>query len=261
MIALRAMEMMRAMRLMQQVTNLLKGMVLTFVVFTAAALFAASESNYPMQSIETNIADKPSLQRGAKLYIGYCLGCHSLKYQRYGRTAEDLEIPEDIAIETLVFTNQKIGELMDTAMPDASRNWFGGPPPDLTMVTRVRGTEWLYNYLKAFYVDESRPFGVNNKVFPNVGMPHALLELQGVAREACPSDTEECTTLVVDENTGALSSEEYDSAVFDIVNFLDYVGEPSRLDRERIGIYVLLFLVILSVFTFLLNREYWKDVH
>ena len=237
-------------------------LVCVFLLGLGDAALASSESGWHMQPIETNMADKPSLQRGAKLYVGYCLGCHSLKYQRYERTAHDLEIPEDIALETLVFTDQKIGELMETAMPDESRNWFGGPPPDLTMVTRVRGTEWVYNYLKAFYVDESRPFGVNNKVFANVGMPHALLELQGVQREACNENSgTECMLLVLDEGSGALDDQQYDKAVKDLVNFLDYVGEPVRLDRERIGVYVLLFLVVLSVFTYLLNREYWKDVH
>jgi len=234
---------------------------LSLLLFCVGAS-ASSASGWHMEPIETNIADKPSLQRGARLFIDYCLGCHSLKYQRYERTATDLEMPLDIAEETMIFTGQKIGGLIETAMPNESKNWFGGPPPDLTMVARVRGNDWLYNYLKTFYVDESRPFGVNNKVFPNVGMPHALLELQGIPREACEPHSEmECTELKVDEGTGVYDANEYDRAVYDIVNFLDYVGEPSRMERERMGIYVLLFLVILGVFTYLLNREFWKDIH
>jgi cytochrome c1 len=183
----------------------------------------------------------------------------------------------------VIFTNQKIGELMINAMnPEKSKKWFGNPPPDLTMVTRVRGPEWVYNYLKAFYIDESRPFGVNNKIFANVGMPHVLLPLQGVVRNGCiqmpvilengaekrdplvpgkPVTEEKCDQLYLEEGTGALSPADYDAAVYDLVNFMHYVSEPSRSDRHRIGIFVLLFLIILGVFTGLLNREYWKDIH
>ena len=256
------------------------GYMLCVFCFTGAG--SASEVGWPMQTVELNPQDKPSLQRGARLYVNYCLGCHSLQYQRYERTADDLEIPHDIALKELIFTGQKIGELMVNSMPDESKNWFGAPPPDLTLVSRLRGPEWIYNYLKTFYVDESRPFGVNNMVFPNVGMPHVLLDLQGIQRSVCkqvPIHTEDgwekrdplepgkalterkCGQLELVEGSGAYSSEEYDQAVKDIVTFLDYVGEPARSDRKRIGVYVILFLILLSVFTYLLNREYWKDVH
>ena len=184
-----------------------------------------------------------------------------MKFQRYERTADDLGIPHDAALDELVFTGQKIGELMTTAMdPESAKAWFGAPPPDLTMVARVRGPEWLYNYLKTFYVDESRPFGVNNKVFANVGMPHALLGLQGVQREACPAGTADCGELAVDAGSGLLTPEQYDRAVYDLANFLHYVGEPMRLERQRLGIYVLAFLAVFGLFTYLLNREFWKDV-
>lgn len=236
-----------------------------------------------MESMVPDGKDIPSLQNGMKVYTNYCLGCHSMRFQRYERTSDDLMIPHDIALEQVVFTGQKIGELMVNGMnPENAKKWFGAAPPDLTMVTRVRGPEWVYNYLKTFYIDESRPFGVNNKVFNNVGMPHALLPLQGVQRNGCiqkPIITEyggekrdplvpgkviteeKCNQLYVEEGTGQLTAEEFDSAVYDLVNFMHYVAEPSRLDRHRIGIFVLLFLVILGVFTHLLNREYWKDVH
>ncbi len=222
----------------------------------------AAATGWPMQAMEPDLRDLPSLQRGLSLYTNYCLGCHSLRFQRYERTADDLGIPHDVALETVVFTGQKIGELMTTAMDtDQARNWFGGPAPDLTMVTRVRSPEWLYNYLRTFYVDESRPFGVNNKVFENVGMPHVMLDLQGVQRDMCAPGAEGCFELAVDAGTGLYSSEEYDQAVYDLVNFLFYVGEPMRLERQRLGVYVLLFLAFLGVFTWLLNREFWKDVH
>lgn len=265
---------------MRKIKNLLARLVLAAMLVPGAAM-AASTSNWPMEPMEPNLQDQPSLQNGWRLYVNYCLGCHSLAYQRYERTADDLGVPHDIALEQLVFTDQKIGEHMTNAMPaDLAKEWFGAPPPDLTMVTRTRGEEWLYNYLKTFYIDESRPFGVNNKVFPNVGMPNVLAELQGVQRSDCiqmpklaanggemrdplsgaPITEERCGQLVVDEGTGQYTEEEFDQAVYDIVNFLYYTGEPSRLERHRTGVFVILFLVILYVFTFLLGREFQKDV-
>lgn len=259
----------------------MKNSLLAVILLLPGALWAA-ESNYPMEPMEPNLQDLPSLQNGMRLYVNYCLGCHSLQFQRYERTADDLSIPHDVALDQVVFTGQKIGEQMVSAMDrEAAKSWFGAPPPDLTMVARVRSPEWIYNYLKTFYVDESRPLGVNNKVFPNVGMPHALIGLQGIQRSACiqvpkraanggemrdplepgKAITEEkCGELVLDEGTGAMTPEEYDQAVYDISNFLHYVGDPSRLERHRIGIYVLLFIAILYVFTWLLGREYHKAV-
>jgi cytochrome c1 len=182
-----------------------------------------------------------------------------LQFQRYERTADDLGIPHDIALENLVFTGQKIGALITNAMPKKeSKAWFGASPPDLTLVTRVRDPEWVYNYLKTFYADADRPMGANNKVYPNVGMPNVLLDLQGVQREICVDG--KCDQLAVDAGTGAMSTEEFDAAIYDLTNFLYYTGEPSRLERQRTGIYVLLFLIILGCFTYLLNREYWKDI-
>ena len=166
-------------------------------------------------------------------------------------------MPRELALETVVFTGQKIGELMTTSMdPDQAMAWFGAAPPDLTLEARLRSPEWIYNYLKTFYVDDERPLGVNNKVFPNVGMPNVLLHLQGVQR--FDAGTEQLT---VEPGTGAYTSEEFDKAIYDLSNFLYYVGEPNRLERQRLGIYVLLFLIILGTFTYLLNREFWKDIH
>lgn len=244
---------------------------------------AATQTDWPMASFDSDLHNKPSLQNGAKLYMNYCAGCHSLKFQRYQRTADDLGIPYDLALSELVFTGQNIGGLMTSAMPaESAKNWFGGPPPDLTMVNRVRGGEWVYNYLRAFYMDPSRPFGVNNKVYPNVAMPHVLLPLQGTVRKGCkqvpmlaenggerrdalvpgqPITEEMCDGLVLEGGSGALSPKEFDAAVYDLVNFLQYVAEPSALQRQRIGVFVLLFLAVLFGFAWLLNREYWKDVH
>lgn len=244
---------------------------------------AAGGTKYPLEPIDTDARNLPSLQHGMKLYVNYCLGCHSMKFQRYERTANDLAIPHQVALDTLVFTGQKIGELMVNGMnPEKSKAWFGNPPPDLTMVTRVRGADWVYTYLKTFYIDEKRPLGVNNKVFENVGMPHVLLPLQGTQRMGCiqkpvilptgaekrdplvlgkPITEEKCGELYLEEGTGSMTPAEYDAAIYDLVNFMAYVAEPEKLERHRLGIFVLLFLIILGVFTHLLNREYWKDVH
>ena len=245
----------------------------------------AAESSWVMEPVQPNLEDMPSLQRGAALYANYCLGCHSLKFQRYERTADDLEIPHSVALKNLVFTGQQIGSLMVSAMPDErAKGWFGTPPPDLTMVARVRGPEWIYNLLTTFYADESRPFGVNNKVFPNIGMPHVLVGLQGVPTEQCrgnrpvdlldgeellmetedgyePAREPNCDLPPVADGSGAYSPEEFRQAAYDITNFLYYVGEPTRLERERLGYWVLAFLAGLFVVAWLLNREYWKDVH
>lgn len=253
-----------------------------FAALLVPVAAAAMEAHLDMQPMDPDLQNVPSLQNGFRLYTNYCLGCHSLKFQRYERTADDLGIPHDIALENLVFTGQKIGEKMVSSMdPEAAKNWFGAPPPDLTMVARVRGVEWVYNYLKSFYLDDSRPFGVNNKVFPNVGMPHVLIGLQGIQRAGCvqapkhadsggemrdPPEpgkavTEErCGELVLEDGTGSYTPKEYDQAVYDLSNFLYYVGDPNRLERHRLGVYVLLFLVVLYVFTWLLGREYHKAV-
>lgn len=232
------------------------------------------------ESANNDVGDKASLQSGAKTYMNFCMGCHSLQYARYGRVADDLGIPHDLFAANLKFdTDVKIGELMENSMTeDQGKRWFGATPPDLTLVARARGVDWLYTYLRTFYADPSRPYGVNNKVFPDVGMPHVLLELQGLQDCALgpvkahnggvkrdPLTGEDileapCGTFTLD-GKGSMSVDEYDGAVRDLVNFLSYVAEPIQEERKRIGVYVLLFIAILFVFTFLLNREYWKDVH
>jgi len=254
---------------------------LSIGALSAAAETAETEA-FQMAPMTPNLGDKPSLQRGLKLFANYCIGCHSLKYQRYERTADDLEIPHDLMLQNVVFSGQRIGELMTNAMPTSdAKAWFGAAPPDLSLEGKLRGPEWIYNYLRAFYADPKRPLGVNNKVFPNVGMPHALLELQGTPIETCKQmpimkdgyelrdplipgkarTEEQCGLLDVVPGTGQLSPADYDKAVYDIANFLYYVAEPARIQREHLGVYVLLFLVILYVFAALLGREYGKEVH
>ena len=242
---------------MRNFGSLLVGVVVLAFMFGSPSSWSAAKNDWPMEDFEPDLTNLPSLQNGFKLYANYCLGCHGLQYQRYGRTADDLGVPRELALESVVFTGQKIGELITTSMdPDQAKSWFGATPPDLTLEARLRSPEWIYNYLKTFYVDDSRPLGVNNGVYPNVGMPNVLLSLQGVQRY-----DKESGELLVEEGSGSMNAEEFDAAIYDLSNFLYYVGEPSRLERQRLGIYVLLFLVILGTFTFLLNREFEKDVH
>jgi len=255
-------------------------MALTIIPLKAVG----SESEYDCgtiacDSFESNLDDKASLQNGLSTYMNYCMGCHSLQYSRYIRVADDLGIPHDIMQENIMHEESNIGALMANAMPTAlAKKWFGAAPPDLTLVARARSPEWLYTYLRTFYKDETRPYGVNNKVFPSVGMPHVMLELQGMPECAMgPSHAAnggvkrdpltgedildvECGRVVAD-GTGLLSAEEYDKTVYDLVNFLEYVAEPMQQQRVRIGIYSMFFLAIFFVFAWLLNREYWKDVH
>ena len=242
---------------MRNFGSLLVGVVVLAFMIGSPSSWSAAKNDWPMEAFEPDLTNLPSLQNGFKLYANYCLGCHGLQYQRYGRTADDLGVPRELALESVVFTGQKIGELITTSMdPDQAKSWFGATPPDLTLEARLRSPEWIYNYLKTFYVDDSRPLGVNNGVYPNVGMPNVLLSLQGVQRY-----DRENGKLLVEEGSGSMNAEEFDAAIYDLSNFLYYVGEPSRLERQRLGIYVLLFLVILGTFTFLLNREFEKDVH
>ena len=228
---------------------------------------------------EPQLNNDASLQRGAQLAVNYCMGCHSFKYSRWERVADDLNIPHQMMLDNMIFSGQKIGELMDIAMPsDQAKEWFGATPPDLTLVARSRSPEWVYTYLRHFYADPSRPLGVNNKVYKDVGMPHALLDLQGLT-ECIPGSSlatnggikrdlltgedvldNPCGGYAINK-AGSLSPEEYDAAVFDLVNFLTYVAEPMAEQRKHIGKMVLLFLLLLMVPVMLLNREYWKGIH
>ncbi|WNO08535.1 ubiquinol-cytochrome c reductase [Teredinibacter sp. KSP-S5-2] len=253
-------------------------LVLVIVPLKAVGASGGACGEVPCDHFEANLEDKESLQRGAKYFVNYCMGCHSARFSRYERVATDLDIPVDVAMENFIFSDQKIGDLMTIAMAsEKSKVWFGATPPDLTLVARARSSDWLYTFLRNFYSDDSRPTGVNNKVFPNVGMPHVLMELQGLAEcaagekldshghvvrnELGESVMTSCGSLKVGDTKGSMTAEEFDSAIYDLVNFMTYVSEPVAMSRGRIGIYVFLFLSVLLVFTWLLNREYWKDVH
>ena len=244
------------------------GSILLLIFLVAVPLMltstaSAAEANLDLEHVETDFDDKGSLQRGFKTYMNYCASCHELGYQRYARTAEDLEIPEEVVVENLIFDGSLIGDLIVNAMANKdSEGWFGVAPPDLTLVGRVRTPDWLYSYLKGFYADDSKTFGTNNKIFANVAMPNVLHELQGdvVCDSHGDPDSSHCTLEHI-EGTGALTPAEFDATVADLVNFLYYVGEPIRSRRKEIGIWVLAFLSVLFVLTTLVGREFSKDYH
>jgi ubiquinol-cytochrome c reductase cytochrome b subunit len=238
-------------------------LVMLPLMLVAANAEAASAGNLNLKHVETDFGDKNSLQRGFKYYMNYCISCHALGYARYERTADDLEIPHDLVLENLVFDDSLIGDLMENAISEEdAQNWFGAAPPDLTLAGRVHTADWLYTYLKSFYNDPVRPLGANNKAFPNVGMPNVLHELQG--NVSCydhgTGDPAQCELQHV-EGTGLMSEEEFDTAIADLVNFLYYIGEPIRDQRQNIGIWVLVFLGMLYILTALMGREFSKDYH
>jgi ubiquinol-cytochrome c reductase cytochrome c1 subunit len=288
------------------------------ITLTAACLsvsaFAAEEGLVlPNDAMPSYTSDRltMSMQSGMQVYMNNCMGCHALAFQRYNRAAKDLDMSEDIVAKNLMFTTDKIGNLMTNNMQkESAENWFGTAPPDLSLIARAKGTNWLYNYLRSFYKDDSRPYGVNNSVFKDVGMPHALEEMQGLqdktetvkglendiayamgdmatakAKLKAGESGEQLTTAIeTAEHTihdaqaklielstsgkyftlvkdGYLSPEEFDHAIVDLVNFLEYVGEPSKRGRESMGVWVLLFILGFGFVAYLLKKEYWKDVH
>lgn len=229
---------------------------------------AAGGGSIHLEPANIDLTDKPSLQRGAKLFVNYCLSCHSAAYQRYNRMGRDIGLSEDLVADNLMFATDKVGELMNVAVRrEDAEKWFGTKMPDLSLVARSRGPDWVYSYLTSFYVDPSRPWGVNNRVFKDVGMPHVLWELQGlyapVYRETTDSQGHVVQKVVDYEmvRAGSMTEEEFEQAMRDITNFLTYMAEPARLDRQRIGVWVLLFLALFSAVAYLLKKEYWKDVH
>jgi ubiquinol-cytochrome c reductase cytochrome c1 subunit len=227
--------------------------ILIILLLVPAAAWAA-ETGYRLDRSPHEPTDLVSLQAGARLYVNYCLGCHSVQYMRYGGLTE-IGLTEQQIKDHLLFTADKIGEPMKGPMDHkAAKQWFGVAPPDLSVVSRSRGADWLYTYLRSFYRDPKTPTGWNNAVFANVAMPHALWTLQG--ERAYDREKKQWREL----SKGALSQVEYDTAVRDLVNFLAYVGEPAAADRKAIGIVVLFILGILFILTYLLKKEYWKDV-
>lgn len=231
----------------------------------AMAVVQASEASY--EKPNNNVANVASLQRGAANFVNYCSGCHSAKYVRYNRLAVDLQLTDAQVEQNLIFNGGKITDVMSKAMTDTdAAQWFGKAPPDLSLIARARGTDYLFSFLKSFYVDASRPTGMNNTVLVGASMPHVLWELQGVQKAVYEGTTDEAGNVEKHfkgfelETQGKLSPEEYDEFVRDTVNFLDYIGEPVQLQRRALGFKVVGFLLVLFLLVYSLKREYWKDV-
>ena len=245
---------------------MLKSSLLVSIAFFFAGTAIAEEGGIALLQSGTDIKNTESLQRGARNFMNYCSGCHSLQYLRYNRMAEDLKIPES-ELPALMFTSEKVFDTVNSAMPKDSEVWFGKQPPDLSLMARARGTDYIYSFLKGFYADKTRPWGVNNLYLPSAAMPHVLQTLQGLQKPVFKNEPDahgsaRMVLVGVDAMTpGAMKPEEYDQFVRDIANFLDYAGEPVKEKRQSMGVYVMLFLLVFFVFAYLLKKEYWKDVH
>jgi len=245
----------------------MKKMIVAFLIAVLPAVASAAEGVH-LDHADVNLHDQASLQRGAKLFVNYCLSCHSAAFQRYNRMGKDLGLTDDQVKENLMFATDKVGNTMTIAMPAAdAKQWFGNPPPDLSVMARARGADYIYTYLRSFYVDEKKATGVNNTVFPDVGMPHVLWELQGLQKPVykAEEDAEGHKTQVISGfeqvTKGTMTPAEYNQAALDLTNFMVYMGEPAQLQRKSLGIWVLLFLGLLFVVSYALKKEYWKDVH
>lgn len=242
----------------------MKAMIYKTLIILAAcwavsgqAIAAGAEGELEPSGI--NVSDMASLQRGAKMFVNYCLSCHNAEYMRYKRLSEDLELSEEQVMDNMVFADVKIGNLMTIAMdPADSARWFGKTPPNLTLVARARGADWLYGFLRSFYQDESG--GWNNLLLPNAAMPHVLWQLQGI-QTAVPGEHEGEVGHLELATPGLLAPDEYDATVRDLVAYLDYMSEPAKLKRKNIGVWVILFLAAFTLLAYLLKAEYWRDVH
>lgn len=235
---------------------------LLYALIAAPALAFAASGNVPLDKAPIDLADHESLQRGARIFINQCLNCHSANYMRYSRL-QDLGLTEDQIKENLMFAAEKPGETMDVAMTKAdAKAWFGATPPDLTVISRSRGPDWLYTYMRSFYRDDSRPTGWNNLVFDKVGMPHVLWNLQGVMvpvyKKVNGQDVVDHLAL---SKPGSVTLAQYDAMMSDLVNYLVWMGEPAKMQRQQLGLMVLGFLAIFFVVAYYLKKEFWKDIH
>jgi ubiquinol-cytochrome c reductase cytochrome c1 subunit len=226
--------------------------ILILLLIQSSFIFA-SEEVY-LEKAPIDLSDQPSLQKGARTFINYCLNCHSAKYMRYNKLL-DIGLSKKDIKENLLFTGKKIGDPMEISMPvKESKKWFGATPPDLSVIARSRGSDWIYSYMKGFYRDSSREIGWNNLVYTNSAMPHILWELQG--EQGLDKNTGKLSLI----KAGKLNQKEYDSVITDLTNFITYMSEPGQLKRKKMGFYVVGFLLLLLVLTVKLKKEFWKDI-
>lgn len=243
-----------------------QSLLVMFMLSMSGFAVAAGDEHVQLDKAPINLNNQESLQRGARLFVNYCLNCHSANYMRYNRLT-DIGLSEEQIKNNLMFAAEKVGETMKVAMPKAeAKEWFGVVPPDLTVEARARTADWLYTYLRGFYRDDTRPTGWNNVAFSNVGMPHVLWELQGqqtlkVEEHVDAKGNKTETHRLVLDKQGAMSPAEFDGAMADLVNYLVYMSEPAQVQRKNLGIVVLLFLGLMFVVAYYLKKEFWKDIH
>ena len=237
----------------------MRSAVIAFALSMGLAGAAAAQHEAALDAANTNVANTASLQRGAKYFVNYCLGCHSAPDGRYNRLAEDEQLSEQQLTDNLMFTGEQVFDTMANAMrPEDSERWFGISPPDLSLIARSRGTDYIYTFLRSFYVDPTSPTGVDNVVLPGTAMPHVLWQLQGTQRAVFGG--EDVLERLEPVRPGELSSAEFDDVVRDIVNFLDYISEPIKRERQQLGIRVIGFLLVFLLIAYMLKKEIWKDV-
>lgn len=223
-------------------------------LLAAVPLAGATSEGGALPDFKTDLSNRAGLQRGARTFVNYCVSCHSAEFMRYARLAQDLGLTQEQVQANMVFNGGDANQVMGTALAKKDgANWFGQAPPDITLAARSRGADWLYGYLRSFYLDPARPFGVNNTVFPNAAMPHVLAGLQGT-QELRDGHLKQVAP-------GTLKPAEYDAVVRDLVNFMVYMGEPAKLVRYSLGIKVMLFLLVFCGLAYMVKREYWRDVH
>ncbi|MFT7235264.1 MAG: ubiquinol-cytochrome c reductase cytochrome c1 subunit [Methylophagaceae bacterium] len=234
--------------------KLIIGILTTALILMARPIFAASGQVH-LDSVEIDLSDKASLQRGAKTFMNYCLSCHSAAYMRYNRMGKDLGLSDAQVVESLMFASDKVGDTMTVAMrPEDAKKWFGVIPPDLSVISRARGTDWLYSYLRNYYLDSDKTMGTNNLIFKDVGMPHVLWQEQGYLHK----NSDNKLHAITDDQTTAF---EYNIKIRDLVNFLAYIGEPSKIERLALGKWVLLYLALFFFVAYPLKKAFWEDVH
>jgi ubiquinol-cytochrome c reductase cytochrome c1 subunit len=243
------------------------GRLLALLALGCAAAANAATTGWPLQKAHTDVGSLASLQRGARNFVNYCLGCHSLQYMRYSQLADDLALTEKELRDNLMFTGERVYDPMRSAMPaEKARVWFGNAPPDLSLIARSRGVDYVYTFLKSFYADPSRPTGANNALLANTVMPNVLAVRQGEQlpryEDRAGADGRPTPHLVaLDPGApGEMTAEEFDGFVRDTVAFLEYVSEPAKAQRKALGVWVVLFLLMFTAFAYLLYKEYWKDV-
>ena len=250
------------------IRSLVLGLVGGLVAASWSTAGMAAEHNSALQLARNDVGNTASLQRGARNFVNYCSGCHSAKYVRYSRLAKDLQLTETQVTDNLMFPEARIHDTIKISMrPEDAGHWFGTAPPDLSLIARSRGSDYIYSFLKSFYVDPSRPTGTNNLILPGTAMPHVLWKLQGLQQAVYDGQSDAEHNAVHKQfkgfelaTKGSLSPQEYDQFVRDTVNFLEYIGEPMQLERRNLGMRVLAFLLVFFLFAYFLKKEFWKDV-